>query len=134
MGADLARELWSGFSWPSDHAACHTMPPLSQWFLQENETLLAVLGKLDQQCKELEAGNTQLLAQLEGLPAPRSSAQQPAALRNLQQALHNVRRELAAERQLRLQAEHELQVSCLDISPVCLALHLCRLLHGTEIS
>ena len=94
----------------SDHAACHTVPPLSQWSLQENETLLAVLGKLDQQCKELEASNTQLLAQLEGLPAPRSSAQQPAALRNLQQALDNVRKELAAERQLRLQAEHELQV------------------------
>ena len=108
MVADLACEPWSGFS--CDHAACHIEPPLSQWFLQENETLLAVMGKLHQQIKELEAGNTQLLAQPDGLPALKSSAHQPAALHNLQQALDNVQRELAAERQLRLPAEHELQV------------------------
>lgn len=79
--------------------------------MQENETLLAVLGKLDQQCKELEAINTQVQSQLDGSPAPRSSAQQPAALRSLQQALASVQQQLAQEKQLRQQAERELQVT-----------------------
>ena len=86
--------------------------------MQENETLLGALGKLDQQCKELEAANAYLQHRLDGLPGLRNTAfLHQGAYVHLQQALDGVRMELVCEKQLRQQAEQELQVRGSEADP-----------------